>query len=154
MLQLNLYRNNLSSVVDGVHQLFEQWERSNTRMPRVHEETLVCARIVIHEWMANLIQHGDFEGRAPSITIGITFKDGRATCFVRDNSKGLDFGMKLSRTSEQSIHTMPERDVRLLMLQRCAEGISYDRTGEGDYQLQFSVSARRGRFRTIYAMPN
>ena len=129
----------LESLVDNGHEFLEQMEE----MPFVQDSTSVShARLVIHEWLANLVQYADFQGRTPRITIRIQFEGANVRYLIEDNSAGFDFYNRVQR-QRASLQPLPNRGMGLLMIAACTEDLNYRRVAPDRQRLEFSVPAQR-----------
>lgn len=140
----------LDTLIDGLHALFEQWLAS-AEVPRpsptegdggtrVAVETLEQLRLATHEWLANLIQHADFEGRSPDIRLSARLNAHSVECVIEDNSAGFDMERQL-QLREERLEALPERGMGLLMLRACAQDLVYECTPGDVNRLTFVISA-------------
>lgn len=130
----------LDAIVDRVHALFDQWERTALFPPSIPEPIRYMVRLAVHEWIANLVQHADFQDREPMIHIDLYPEEDRILCFIEDNSEGFDLDMNL-RIRESMLERFPERGMGLLMIASCTEELTYTRLENGHFRLAFTVSA-------------
>lgn len=116
---------NLDTAIAEVHTLLEEWGRDALSVP-TEDTRLHRMKLVIHEWMANLIQHADFEDRTPLIELTLDLDDNEIHCTVEDNSAGFDFSQQLikQRTKLQT-ETMAERGRGLLIILDGTEDLRY-----------------------------
>lgn len=128
------------TLIDRVHGLFEQWEADGTFSPQLDAISLHRLKLAVHEWLANLIQHAEFDHRTPEVTLHLR-TDGRyVQCAIDDNSEGFDLDRHLSARRE-ILDAFPERGMGLLMIKSCTEDLSYRQLGPALHRLEFSVSA-------------
>ncbi len=132
--------SDLNAVIDRVHALVDHWKTEGIFPSVFRDETLHMLRLAIHEWVANLVQHADFEDREPQILIDIVPNGRSVYCAIRDNSSGFDLDTNL-RIRESMLESLPERGMGLLMIEACTEHLSYSRVDSGWHRLEFSVSA-------------
>ncbi|WP_457653634.1 ATP-binding protein [Rhodocaloribacter sp.] len=132
--------SDLNAVIDRVHALVDHWKTEGVFPSVFGDETLHMLRLAIHEWVANLVQHADFEDREPQILIDIIPNGRSVYCAIRDNSAGFDLDTNL-RIRESMLESLPERGMGLLMIEACTEHLSYSRVDSGWHCLEFSVSA-------------
>lgn len=126
------------ALIDGVHELFEQWKREEVFSPPLGTDGMERAKLAVHEWLANLVQHADFQCREPEVTLTVSVEQDRLRCVIVDNSEGFDIGPHLS--AEQDIlRTFPERGMGLMLLRCSTAEVSYRRLEEGRHRLEFFV---------------
>jgi serine/threonine-protein kinase RsbW len=130
----------LATVIDGVHAMFDQWPTDHSFNPDVDLEAVHRMKLAVHEWIANLVQHADFTRRQPDISIDVWVEGNKILCVVEDNSDGFDLDAHLV-VSQAALDALPERGMGLLMLQACASDLYYGQVGDGRYRVKFSVSA-------------
>lgn len=129
----------LKSVIDGVHSLFDQFQTDQLH-PALDETAVLQAKLAVHEWTANLVQHADFEGRIPQVIVDVWTDADRIQCVIEDNSTGFDLeGQLVQKRNEMP--SVPERGMGLLMLQACTSELSYLKTEDGLHRLQFVVNS-------------
>lgn len=117
----------LDAVVDEVHALFATWEREGALSPPLDAFSAEVMKLAVHEWIANIVQHADFEGRAPEISFAVFPNGRRVRCVIEDNSRGFDFEHQLAyQESEVAAAVPPDRGRGLLMLIACTEDLRYD----------------------------
>lgn len=126
------YTGDLGSVIDRTHACFDRWARECVFPAGIKEETVERLRLAVHEWVANLVQHAEFDGRAPEIHVRV-WPDGETLCcVVEDNSEGFD--LKIAGhvgEVEQHVRALRERGLGLMLLRAVAAQLDYQReTGE------------------------
>ena len=137
----------LRTVVDDVHALFDVWERDEALAPPLDGFSLQVMKLAVHEWIANLVQHADFDRRAPQIELAVIPNGRRVQCVIEDNSNGFDFDQQLDfQHAEVSAEVPPERGRGLLMMIACTENLSYEapppgRTAAERQRLEFWISS-------------
>lgn len=137
----------LATVVDEVHALFAAWEQDGSLSPPLDAFSAEVMKLAVHEWIANLVQHADFEGRAPEISFAVLPNGRRVQCVIEDNSRGFDFEHQLAcQEVEVVAEVPPDRGRGLLMLIACTEDLRYEappaKRGDGQRQrLEFWISA-------------
>lgn len=138
---------NLETVVDDVHALFETWERDHALMPPLDAFSLQVMKLAVHEWVANLVQHADFEARAPEIEFAVIPNGRRVRCIIEDNSRGFDFEHQIAcQEVEVVAEVPPDRGRGLLMMIACTEDLHYEappprRDADRRQRLEFWISA-------------
>ena len=115
----------LTTVVDELHALVDGWAEAGTFEPDVDAEGMEVLRLVLHEWVANLVQHAVFPG-AVEITLDVEREPGGALCVLEDSSAGFDLLAQLDQ--QRSLLNGPgpsERGRGLLMLVTCTEDLAF-----------------------------
>lgn len=130
--------SDLDTVIDCLHELFEVWEEEEA-FAEFDAEVLHRARLAIHEWVANLVQHADFAGRTPEVLLEVRRDGEKVLCAIEDNSEGFDFDAHLG-DREEILESYPERGMGLLMLKACTKELLYCHTGGSHNRLEFSVT--------------
>lgn len=123
-----------------LHETIDQWEQSLAVSDA--ESTWCYVRVVLHEWVANLVQHADFFERMPSMVVAVWRCDQGLCGFVRDNSSGFDLDDHLQGSLEDIPLRMPERGMGLLMLHDTAHLVTYTRNAPRRNTLYFCVQTR------------
>jgi serine/threonine-protein kinase RsbW len=98
------------------------------------------AQVVLHEWLANLVQHADFEERSPEIRVQIRAEKRTITCTVTDNSRGFDLQSKLAE-QRNSAQALPERGMGLRIINACTQSCTYRPMDNGWHRFKFSIPA-------------
>ena len=134
----------LDGIIDDVHELFDACGERDTFCPPLTEHGLERARLAVHEWLANLVQHAEFDDREPEVTLNISTEQQRLRCTIEDNSKGFDIGPHLE-TMPGVLETFPERGMGFMMLKSLTADLSYRRCEDKDrYCLDFFVDPKHG----------
>ena len=140
-MELEKHRfNGLDAVIDRMHALFEQWEAERTLHPPLDDDTLQQMKLAVHEWVANLVQHANFDRRQPEIVFNVSRNGAHVQCAIDDNSKGFNLDDQL-RARQDVLDAFPERGMGLLMIRACTEGLSYRQIGGSWHRLEFCISA-------------
>lgn len=130
----------LDTVIEQVHALFDTWEGDDYLPPSIGVATLYQLKIAVHEWLANLVQHANFEQETTEVRLAVEPADERIFCVIEDNSDGFVLDMHLEIEPEY-LDSLPERGMGLLILKICTEDLLYQRDErEGRNRLQFYVS--------------
>jgi serine/threonine-protein kinase RsbW len=126
-------------LIDQVHHYFDAGTA-----PMEEEDNDAClSRLLVHEWVANLIQHADFSDSEPEIAIRFE-KTGDTVCHViEDNSNGFDLERYLDCNDGVS-ESFPCRGMGLLMLNACSEHLAYQRIGPHRNRLEFILKDHHG----------
>ena len=115
----------LDRVIDEVHALFDGWAEAATFAPALDAEGLDVLRLAVHEWVANLVQHGSFPGPG-DVWLRVEAEGDAVRCAIEDTSVGFDFSAQVER--QRAILDRPapsERGRGLLMLITCADDLGY-----------------------------
>ncbi len=134
--------SDLGRALNTTHSFFEEWlDTSEQTPPCPASDTppLHHARLVLHEWLANLVQHADFQERTPDVLIRVQPEENKVCGVVVDNSDGFPFERRLE-TQTTSALPFPERAMGLRFIDACTDSVSYSRTDDGRYQFKFSIS--------------
>jgi serine/threonine-protein kinase RsbW len=127
------------SLIERVHALFEQWEKES-RFHSFDEDTLHRLKLAVHEWMANLVQHANFDRRDLDVQLTVIPNGQLIHCSINDNSEGFDLDAHLTAKKEV-LDAFPERGMGLLMIKSCTIDLSYQQVDRASHRLDFSVSA-------------
>lgn len=142
------YFRNLETIIDDVHGLFDGWESHLATCETITDDALHLARLAVHEWLANLLQHAEFKELPPEIGLNLQACDDRLKCIVEDNSIGFDLEGYLTDNPKITM-ALPDRGMGLLMLRSCTEELRYAKLQGGKQQLEFYVSANSDPFLDI-----
>lgn len=127
----------LDRALNEVRSELDEW---STEQDEASDETVQYTQLVLHEWIANLLQHADFRGRSPSVHIQLSSENRRITCTVTDNSEGFDLAEHLP-AQEEAMENLPERGMGLRIISACTDRLSYASTESGRYRFEFSIPA-------------
>ena len=131
----------LERAIDEVRVLLDRWsdERLRTGRPPPDPQSLRYAQLILHEWLANLLQHARFPD-APVVEVQVESQD-RCVCgMVVDNSIGFDISSHLNDQSESS-ESLPERGMGLRIISACSDDFPYAKDDNGRYRFEFSIPA-------------
>ncbi|PSQ96170.1 MAG: ATP-binding protein [Bacteroidetes bacterium SW_9_63_38] len=131
--------SDLDHALDEVRSVLHDWSRNLNDASVPRGETIHYTQLVLHEWIANLLQHADFADRPPSIEIRLTTQNRHITCSVIDNSEGFDLKKRLPEREE--MEELPERGMGLRIIDACTGELSYTSTGAGTYCFKFFIPA-------------
>lgn len=132
--------DDLNRIMEGIHALFKRWKATDTFCPPLDDQGLEHAKLAIHEWVANLVQHAEFEDRTPSVSLTLISEGQRLRCTIVDNSNGFDIDRYLNVDGEV-LKTFPERGMGLFLLKACADELSYRRSEQGQQRIEFYIAA-------------
>lgn len=131
----------LDTLIEQVHSLFDTWEGDTVLLASFSLSTLYQVKIAVHEWLANLVQHANFEQDTTEISLLIKPVDDRIFCVIEDNSDGFILDEHLEIEPEY-LDSLPERGMGLLILKICTEDLLYHGGEmEANNRLEFYVSA-------------
>ena len=130
----------LDRALDEVRSTLEQWSRELEATSTPNAETIRYTQLVLHEWIANLLQHANFRGRTPSVEIRLISENDKITCAVTDNSEGFDLTERLP-SQDETMDDLPERGMGLRIINACTDRLSYTSTESGRYRFEFSIPA-------------
>ncbi len=141
------YAGDLGTVIDRTHECFDCWQREQVFAAAAGEEALERIRLAVHEWVANLVQHAEFNGRDAEVHVRVWLEGLHLCCEIKDNSEGF-YWKAVARPGEleRHIRTLPDRGMGLLLLQASTDELDYQREGNGCCRLQMRV-------RTEYVEP-
>ncbi|MCS7081739.1 MAG: ATP-binding protein [Bacteroidetes bacterium] len=92
--------HNLETITEELLDQFAHWLAQPDGLMRVlGEEGLLKLRLIVHEWVANLVEHAVFNGKGPEIVLEFETTEPRGVCCrIYDNSLGFDW----DRCAQQS----------------------------------------------------
>lgn len=126
-------------IISHLHSAFDGSERG----PLGGDEGLIdVAKLVVHEWVANLIQHADFGKRHTVINVRALPEKAGLRYAIEDNSAGFDLIGYLGSVDGTS-EPLPARGMGLLMINACCDEISYRRVMPGRNQLEIRVTGKK-----------
>lgn len=134
------YFINLDTLISELYTLFDQWEQEEYLDDDVKFRTFYLFRLATHEWLANLIQHANFQGERPQISFKASFEENRVQCIIEDNAEFFDLEGYLRQTPNV-LDAFPERGMGLLILRSCTQDLSYTEVRPHVNRLSFLVSA-------------
>ena len=106
--------------------------------PTEEGQALRYAQLVLHEWLANLMQHADFSGRPPNVEVHIRADETHIFCAVSDNSDGFDLAAHLD-AQRSAAQALPERGMGLRIINACTDDFVYRTTDDGHQRFEFSI---------------
>lgn len=130
----------LDRALDEVRILLQQWSNGLDDGSAPHPETLRYTQLVLHEWIANLLQHAHFGPRTPTVQIRLASENRHVTCVVIDNSEGFELEERLP-SQDDTMENLPERGMGLRIINACTEQLSYTSTDAGLHRFEFSIPA-------------
>ena len=129
----------LDRAIDEVRSLSDEWPAAE-RNGRLDDETIHCACLVLHEWIANLYQHAHFGDASPTIEVRLSAQDRHVFCSVIDNSEGFELESHLP-AEDDDFESLPERGMGLRMIESCTDDFSYTPREDGFHCFEFIISA-------------
>jgi serine/threonine-protein kinase RsbW len=138
----------LDTLIEETHLLFDERLSKRKTLPDVDGDLWLRLKLAVHEWMANLVQHADFDGSAQRVTLALGFDGQRFHCAIEDNSAGFDLTTQVL-SQQTNLESCPERGMGLLMLQALSEDIKYLRSDNGICRIEFVVSASQDSWLNI-----
>lgn len=130
--------DNFDRFLNRTHELFDEIERSLRTAP--DDAALQHAKLAVHEWLANLIQHADFDDRTPEVVLGMTLRGSQVQITIEDNSQGFDLDAQI-QAQQGGLTSFPDRGMGLLTIRACTQHLSYIHLAPDQHCLAFSVSA-------------
>ncbi len=125
MTSVQFQFSDLDTVIAEVHPLLEAWHRE-AALASLEDVRLHRMKLVVHEWLANLVQHADFGGRAPRIELALVLEDDDVRCVIEDNSNGFDFGRQLAeQRAKLEAEAFAERGRGLLIMLDGTDDLRY-----------------------------
>ncbi|MFB6249175.1 MAG: ATP-binding protein [Salinibacter sp.] len=131
--------SDLNYALDEVRPVIEEWSASVDGAEPCGE-TIHYTQLVLHEWIANLLQHASFDEQSPSLRIRLACEDQRIRCVVVDNSSGFDLADRLP-VEQEAMEDLPERGMGLRMIDACTDDLSYAPMDDGRHRFEFSIPA-------------
>jgi len=138
----------LNSIIDRVHALFDAWENSDSFNHTIDDQILYRTKLAVHEWLANLVQHAEFNGRTPEISVEILPNGKSVRCVIEDNSNGFDLDAQLTARQEV-LNAFPERGMGLLMIKSCTDVLDYEQIDHSRHRLEFVVTVNKDPWMSI-----
>lgn len=130
----------LNRALDEVRRVIEAWLEDQDDASAPRPDTVRYTQLVLHEWIANLLQHADFHDRTPTVQIRLDTQNRHVTCVVIDNSEGFDLAGQLP-VEERAMDNLPERGMGLRIIDACTDSLSYTAAGSGLHRFEFSIPA-------------
>lgn len=136
------YFTDLETIVDDVHGLFDRWEEQHTEREAFPIESLLNARVAIHEWIANLQRHARFASVPPRVGLCISPNGEGLACVIEDNSVGFDLDAYFEEHASIT-RVLPENGMGLHWIRSLAQNLRYQKAPGGVHQLAFYVAANQ-----------
>lgn len=128
----------LDRALNELPTVLENWTDGQAN-PCPSEETVHHARLVLHEWIANLHQHAEFNDCIPTVEVRLTSVDRHISCSVTDNSEGFDLEKHLPKQRQEVAEVLPERGMGLRIISACTDSVSYTPTEDGHHRFEFFI---------------
>ena len=137
-----LHVHGLDRFVDEVHAQFDAWAEQGEIAMTIGDDGLALLRLAVHEWVANLVQHAEFNGPA-DLTLSLEVVDNGVRCQIEDTSRGFDFPRQVGAQESVMQDSAPsERGRGLLMLVTCAVDLTFhEASGDHPQRIAFTVGA-------------
>jgi anti-sigma regulatory factor (Ser/Thr protein kinase) len=103
-------------------------------------DSVEIAKIVAHEWIANLVRHASFSRRTPDIVLDVWTEGAEIICVIEDNSDGFDLDSELDR-SRKALGRAPERGMGLIMVAEFTKELRYEQLARAHNRVRWSISA-------------
>lgn len=132
----------LDTLVEDVHAHFMILKNEGALHDFLEHDSFYRLQWAVHEWMANLVQHADFENRTPEIQLQLHPSPHSVHCTIDDNSVGFDLHRELERRAKL-LEPLPERGMGLLILESCAQELTYRQLHPTRHRLEFIVSTQQ-----------
>lgn len=129
----------LDRALDEVRELSATWAQDEDSP--FGPDILWYVRLVLYEWIANLHQHGHFDGRTPIVNVRLTAENRHVYCEVEDNSNGFNLADELPTDDPPSPSAFPERGTGLRIIDACTSELSYDCPDDDHCRFTFSIPA-------------
>lgn len=104
------------------------------------DEIVHCTCLVLHEWVANLYRHAQFQDRSPEVEIRFSREDRCIAGSVTDNSEGFDLEAHLPK-EKKNAEPLSEGGNGLRIIGTCADSLSYTPTEDGLHRFEFTISS-------------
>jgi serine/threonine-protein kinase RsbW len=127
----------LDRAINEVRSLPEEWPVADDPSGP-DAETVQCVCLVLHEWIANLYQHAQFQASSPTVEIHLSCEDRQVFCSVLDNSEGFEIESHLPDEDDDP-EALPERGMGLRMIKTCTDNLSYAPTDDGLQCFKFNI---------------
>ena len=130
----------LDRALDEVRSVLDEWSNKQEETSVLSDETVHYTQLVLHEWIANLLQHADFHDRTPKVQIQLKTQNRHVSCSVIDNSEGFNLAEQLP-SQEEAMDDLPERGMGLRIINACTDRLSYTSIESGRHRFEFSIPA-------------
>lgn len=130
--------HDLDHALDDLRGAVQEWSSNLDGRQEVEGETVHCACLVLHEWIANLHRHASFQVQSPTIKVRLSLQDRLLSCSVTDNSEGFDLETHLP-SAEDPPEALPEGGMGLRIIRSCTDSLSYTTGEDGLQHFQFSI---------------
>ncbi len=129
---------NLETAVDDARDVIDASTSSWTGKG-VAPDVIEVAKLVTHEWIANLVRHASFGGRKPDIILDVWTEGPCIHCVIEDNSDGFDLDVELHRARHE-LNEAPERGMGLIMVDEFTSELKYENLGPEHHRVSWSIS--------------
>lgn len=132
----------MAHLIDRVHSAFDRQLQSPPIVSPLSSDAWLISKLLVHEWVANLVQHANFGGRDPEIRIQFHAHDDCVRYVVEDNSVGFDLDAYLTEHGAVA-EPLPERGMGLLILSGCSQEVIYRRIAPRRNRLEFVLGSEQ-----------
>lgn len=139
--------NDLECAIEYAHALFENWELRVPPSLRSSGSMRCRAKLSVHEWLANLMQHADFEERTPQVVLTVRGGPNHIHCIMEDNSEGFDIGAH-AQERPYLFDAFPERGMGLQFIVASTDAFSYEQMPNGWHRLEFYITSEQDALRS------
>ncbi len=105
----------------------------------VDSDVIEVAKLVAHEWIANLARHASFGDRAPEILLDVWTEGTTIHCTIEDNSDGFDLDAELA-LARSELGPAPARGMGLVMVSTFTADLEYAHLDPTHHRVKWSVS--------------
>lgn len=127
-------------MIDRLQELFDQWETQEVFPATLRLDVLCRARLAAHEWIAYLVQHGDFAGRVPQIALSIWVEQEKLCCLIAENSNGFKYASTPdAAVPEERNGTVRERGLGWFIMQASTDDMRYRPLGNQGFEITFFI---------------
>jgi anti-anti-sigma factor len=93
------------------------------------ETSLSYLRLSVYELAANSLEHGEFTGKSPVVTVALSFTDTDTIVNYRDNAEPFSTATERTIDVGAKIRNRSKRGLGLFLLQKITEDLDYQRVG-------------------------
>jgi anti-sigma regulatory factor (Ser/Thr protein kinase) len=105
----------------------------------VESDVIEVAKLVAHEWIANLVRHASFGGRIPDIALDVWTEGNLIRTVVEDNSDGFDLDAELD-LARRELGRAPERGMGLIMVKEFTSDLNYMHVSKILHRVSWTIS--------------
>lgn len=120
--------DDLDEALDSTRALLERLSSGHEAAVQPSPQAIRHAQLVLHEWIANLIQHATFE-EPVRLVVHVHADERFFYGKVVDTSEGFDLAACL-RKQQDGADALPERGMGLRIIDACTDSYAYEQGGE------------------------